>query len=100
MRYSLRRRDWLKGLIMAGILPVLYIIQSSIAKGSLVFNWQEIGMAAIGGFAGYLIKNFFTDDVQAAKNTLTDAKKEGIAAAQDVPSFTQPAAPNDTGLNH
>lgn len=100
MRYSLKMRDFLKGLLMAGILPVLYIIQSSIAEGNMVFNWKEIGMTAVAGFVGYLIKNFFTDDVQVAKNVLTEAKKEGISAAQDMPDFSQPAAPKDSGLKH
>lgn len=99
MRYSLRKRDWLRGLLMAIAVPALLIIQQSIAAGAMTFNWQQIWMAAVGGGVAYIAKNFFTDDVQAAKNTLTEAKKEGVPAAQDV-KFTQPAAPNDSELKH
>lgn len=86
MKYSLNRRDWLKGLLMATIVPALYIIQSSVSEGSMVFNWKQIAMASVGGFVGYLIKNYFTDDVKAAEKILADNK-------------IKPAAPNDSELN-
>lgn len=99
MRYSLRKRDFIRGLLMAVGVPALLIIQQSIAAGEMTFNWQQIWMAAVGGGLTYLLKNFFTDDVQSAKKVLTEAKKEGNAASQDV-RFTQASAPNDSGLKH
>ncbi|MES2382417.1 MAG: hypothetical protein V4538_15325 [Bacteroidota bacterium] len=54
----------------------------------------------------YLLKNFFTDDIRYAQKTLSNAKVEGIQAAEPIPppiatadnsptSFSNPAAPND-----
>lgn len=57
---------------MATLVPVLLIIQQSINAGDLVFNWKGIGMAAIAGFVGYLLKNFFTDGTKEAVKTLTN----------------------------
>lgn len=76
--FSLTLKDGLKALIMAILTPVLYIIQQSVAAGTLTFNWHQIEIAAVAGAVGYLIKNFFTDDVAAAKSTLiTAAQKDG-----------------------
>jgi len=57
---SLNWGDVLKGLIMAVGTPALLIIQQAIANGQFVFNWRQIGMAAIAGGVAYLLKNFFT----------------------------------------
>jgi hypothetical protein len=70
MRYSLKQRDWLKGLIMAGLVPMLYILQTSLDAGELTLNWKQIGIAAVRGMVAYLIKNFMTDDISAAKKIL------------------------------
>lgn len=75
-RFSINWNDFLKGLIMAVIMPVLAIIQNSIANGELTFNWKLIGLTAAGGFVGYLIKNFLSDNVKAAQNTLEAAAKK------------------------
>lgn len=68
--FKLHLRDFLKGAVMAILVPVLYIIQSSVEAGNLVFNWKQIGIAAVSGLVAYLIKNLFTDDVKVAKNIL------------------------------
>jgi hypothetical protein len=77
MKYSLKVKDFLKGLLMAVGTPVLLIIQQSIAAGSLTFNWQQIGMVAAAAGLLYLTKNYFTDDVKQAVDTLETAKKKG-----------------------
>lgn len=58
--FSLKTKDFLKALLIAVLMPVLLLIQESIAAGEMAFNWKELGMAAVAGFVGYLIKNFFT----------------------------------------
>lgn len=58
-QYSLAWRDVLKGLLMAALTPAIVIIQQSIEAGSFVFNWQQIGMAAVAGGMAYIVKNFF-----------------------------------------
>ena len=57
-QFSLKWRDFARGLIIAILTPSLLIIQQSLEANSLVFNWHQIGMAAIAGGAAYLIKNF------------------------------------------
>lgn len=74
--FSINWKDVIKGLVIAVILPVLATIQQSISMGELTFNWRLIGLTAAGAFVSYLIKNFFTDSVKAAENTLEDAAKK------------------------
>lgn len=74
-RFSINWNDFLKGLVMAVIMPVLAIIQSSISNGELTFNWKLIGLTAAGAFVAYLIKNFFSDNIKAAEKTLEAAEK-------------------------
>lgn len=57
---SLGWRDFLRGLIIAILTPVLVIIQQSLDTGSLIFNWQTIGYSAIAGGVAYLLKNILT----------------------------------------
>lgn len=65
-RFILKARDWLKGLIIAVGTPVLYVIQE------LIPNWplNPIEKAALSAFVTYILKQFFTDDVKAAKKIL------------------------------
>lgn len=58
--YTLNWNDALKGLIMAVVTPALFIIQQALENGKFVFNWQQIGMAAVAGGVAYIAKNFFT----------------------------------------
>ncbi len=83
MRYSLKLKDWLKGLILAVGTPVLYVVQE------LIPNWplSPIEKAAISAFITYLIKNFFTDDIKAAEKTLASNK-------------IRPSAPKDEQLRN
>ena len=82
MRFTLNIRDWVKGLLMAVLVPVLYIIQSSLAAGSLTFNFKQIGIAAVSGLVAYLLKNFFTDEVKAAQNII-DKNNSTYSAPKD-----------------
>lgn len=75
-RFTINWNDFLKGLIIAVIMPVLAIIQNSIANGELTFNWRLISLTAVGGLVAYLIKNFLSDNVKAAQNTLEAASKK------------------------
>ncbi len=57
---SLNWNDFGKGLLMAVLTPVLVLVQQSVDAGTLVFNWKALGIAAVAGGVGYLIKNLFT----------------------------------------
>lgn len=78
-QFSLNWNDIWKGIKMAVILPVLTTIYTSLEAGKLDFDWKTIGMTAILGFIGYLIKNFFTPSEIVVKNApkevVEDVKK-------------------------
>jgi hypothetical protein len=61
---SLNWGDVIKGLVMAVLTPVLVVIQQSIEKGELTFNWHLIALSAVGGGVAYLLKNFFTTSIK------------------------------------
>jgi len=78
-QFSLNLSDLWKGIQMSVILPILTIIQASIANGEFTLNWRTIGLTAVGGFIAYLIKNFFTPSAIVIK----DATKEDMQAVKD-----------------
>lgn len=75
---SLNVKDFLRGLILAILAPVLLAIQQSIAAGEVTLNWRTLGLTAISALVAYLIKNFFTNSVGQAENTLQDAQQKVI----------------------
>lgn len=81
-------KDFLKGVVMAVLVPVITIITQSLDAGTLTFNWVSIGIAALSGFLGYLVKNFLTPSSVSIQNiTKAEVKavKEGEAVATIVP---------------
>lgn len=76
MKYTLKTRDFLKGALMAVLVPAIYIIQTSLEAGVLTFNWKQIAIASVSGLLAYLIKNFFTDDIAVAKNIIAQDRLE------------------------
>ena len=66
-QFTIDWRDIAKGLLMAVITPVLFIIQQSLVAGELTFNWKAIGIAAVSGGVAYIIKNFLTPSVVQIK---------------------------------
>lgn len=55
--------DWLdaaKGLLMAALAAGFMTAQELLDKGVDIFDWHLVGKAAVSGFLGYLIKNFFS----------------------------------------
>ena len=59
-KFRLNWQDYAKGIVVAILTPVIFIIQNSLDAGTLSFNWKQISIAAISGFVAYLVKNFFT----------------------------------------
>lgn len=90
MRYTLKFRDWMKGLIMAIGAPVLTFIIDSLNEGELTLNWRKLAIVALSAGLMYLLKNFFTDDVKSAVKVLHEAEKKGL----DVPY----SAPGDSSV--
>jgi hypothetical protein len=58
---SLDIKDLSKGLLMAVLSSVLTIVYNTVEAGSLDFNWQAIGMAAITSGIAYLMKNLLSN---------------------------------------
>jgi len=78
MKYTLKTRDFLKGALMAVLVPAVYIIQTSLDAGVLTFNWKQITIASVSGLLAYLIKNFFTDDIKVAKNIIAKDRLDNL----------------------
>lgn len=57
-QFTLQGRDWLRGLIVAVITPVVVIVQQSLDAGVLTFDWKSMGMAALAGGLSYITMNF------------------------------------------
>ena len=57
---NLGTKDFLRGLLMAILVPFFTILQQSLEAGSLVFEWKSIAIASLAGGVAYLTKNFFT----------------------------------------
>jgi len=68
--FSLNNKDFLKGLVMAILVPAVLIIQQSLDSGTLVLNWKAILMASISGALAYLLKNFFTSEIVSDKSPI------------------------------
>jgi hypothetical protein len=81
-QFSLDARDWWRGLIIAALTPVFFIVQQSIDKGELVFNWKTIGMAALGGGLAYLAKNFLLEPPKVI--TKAESNLKAVNAAEKI----------------
>lgn len=57
---SLTKSDFIKGLIMAVGGAVYGLIDSSIAAGDFVFEWDAIWKASLAALVVYLGKQFFS----------------------------------------
>lgn len=76
-RFTVKLRDWAKGLIMAVGTPVLYVVQELIPNYPLT----PIEKAALSAFVTYMLKNFFTDDTRQAVKVLEQASKSDNKAS-------------------
>ena len=84
-RFSLNGNDFIKGLIVAALSPIVPIIMDSLNSGSLTFDWKHIATAALGGLVAYITKNFFDKPkivVTDVKDSTIDAVKDGTAQVE------------------
>ena len=54
-RWKLNTMDFIQGLIMAIVTPVIVVAQQSLDLGVWTFDIKAIGMAAISGAIGYIL---------------------------------------------
>jgi membrane protein implicated in regulation of membrane protease activity len=59
--FSLNIYDFLKGLIIAILSPIIVFAQGYFANGTLDIEWQALMAVGLSGLLAYLIKNFFSD---------------------------------------
>ena len=76
--FSLKTRDFLKGLLMAVIVPVWLAIQQSLSAETLTIHWKQLGLTALAAFMGYISKNLFSNSVPAAEKTIAEAQAKVI----------------------
>lgn len=75
--WTLKARDFLKGLILAVGTPVLILLQQLIPSWTpwlaehLGNSGALIAQAALSAFVAYLLKNLATDDTKVAVKTLS-----------------------------
>jgi len=81
--FTLNTKDFLKGLVMAILVPAVLIIQQSLDSGTLVLNWKAILMASISGALAYLMKNFFTSEPKV-ENISVDGYQYTLAQTEAV----------------
>lgn len=85
---SLGWRDFLRGLAMAILTPVVTLITNSVDSGQFTFNWRLIVLSAIGGAGAYLLKNVFTKP-DKIEDIVRNSKADGPGGSNP------PADPND-----
>jgi len=56
-KFTLQVPDFVRGALLAVGASVLTVIQQSIEKAELKFNWSIIGTTAVSAFVAYLLKN-------------------------------------------
>jgi len=89
-KWTLKARDFFKGLILAVGTPVLMLIQQVIPSWTPVLtDWLGqsgalIAQAALSAFAAYLLKNLATDDVKVAEKVLTEARQDAIKESTNI----------------
>lgn len=77
-KFSLKKRDWLRGLLVTVGTAFLTGITTSLMNGALPGSDQlkVAGIAGLGAGATYITKNWFTNDVPAAQKTITEAQEK------------------------
>jgi len=90
-KFSLKWKDVLNAIVLT-MLGQLLMTVSQAAEGTFP-SLHDLKLSLIGSIKyaiiPYLLKNFFTDDVKQAQNTIQKAEDETIKVA----------APNDKELN-
>lgn len=80
-QFTLNLRDVFRGLVIASLTSALVVIQNSVVSGAIVFNWSQIGTAAIAGGVGYLLKNWL---LEPAKVITVVPQGEAEQTAQEI----------------
>lgn len=74
--FSLNVWDFLKGLIVAILTPIIVFAQGYFAEGTLDIELSALFAVGLSGFLAYLIKNFFSDAPALPKVNATIGEEE------------------------
>ena len=78
-QFSLKVKDFLKGIYVSVIAPLVLIIAGQFQIGNFDLNWKELGLLAISTFVAYLLKNYLTPTKvvveQPSQTTIEVAKR-------------------------
>lgn len=74
--FTLNVWDFLKGLVVAILTPVILYAQVYYSGGNLDIPLKALLAAALSGFLAYLIKNFFSDAPALPKVSATIGDEE------------------------
>lgn len=93
--WSLKWKDAINAIFITLIGQALLIVMQAADATFPTLEDFKVGLIGSVKYAviPYLLKNFFTDDIKAAQNTLSKAKVDGNQASEDIP--TPYSAPND-----
>lgn len=94
-QFTLNVRDFLKGIYVSVISPVVALILEQIGVGNFSFNWKELAALALTTLAAYLLKNFF----QPTKVIVTDPNPSTLQAAKSGGGRPNPLYPPGTPIH-
>lgn len=58
-QFSLKLRDFLVGLLVAVLTPILVSVEGVLRTGSLEFDYHKLLVIGLSAGVAYLLKNFF-----------------------------------------
>lgn len=79
-KFSVKAKDFIKGAFLAVAAAVAPIIQASLDRGELTFNWRVIGITALGTFVAYVGKNLLFEPAKVITTYSTNEKAAQVAA--------------------
>lgn len=80
-KFTLKARDFIKGLIVSVITSVLVVAQATIDNGDLKFDYELLTRVAISSAIAYLLKNFFSP---ASVTTIYDSNDKATKVANQL----------------
>lgn len=81
-KFTLQASDFVRGAALAVGTAVLTVVQQSLERGELKFNWSLIGTTAISAFVAYLVKNYAFEPAKVI--TTTDTNTKAVNASEKI----------------
>lgn len=93
-QFSLKVKDFLKGIYIAVIVPALVSILEVIQSGSFDLDFKSLGIISVSSLAAYLLKNFFqTSQVVVVDPEKSTEFKSKLAMSSDDGGVHPPSNP-------